>query len=94
MHPFDHFVSETLRAPLERLDQRLRALNLLGRWRKCRIAGRDLIRMNEALAVETKIASFLRFQRKAFKVLEAIEDAVERRDPFCASRKDDKLERG
>ncbi len=54
-----------------------RPLNLLRRRREGLVAGRDLLRVDQRLAVEAKIARPPAFLCKSFRVAEFVIDAVE-----------------
>src|SRR5689334_15015242 len=94
VHPFDHLIPEPLGAAVESRDERLGALYLGRTWGKRPMAGRNLVGVYEALAVEPEPPARFRFSEKALRILEIVEDSVEGGDTCRARGKDDQLQRG
>src|SRR5262245_32860954 len=77
-----------------RSDDPPRPFDLLRGWRKSRIGGAYLFRVDQGLAVEAKLASLPAGGRKAVIVRQVEVNAVEDSEPVRASRKDRNTERG
>src|SRR5438105_6532454 len=80
VHALDHLIAEALGAAVERLDERFGTLDLRRGRREGAVAGVDLARMDQALAVETEPAALLRLRHEAVRIFEAIEHAIKCRD--------------
>ena len=80
MHPLDHLILEPLGAAVEGLDQRAARARLRPRSARTRGGRRDLVGMDQALAVEAEPPSLRRLREKAVAIVEAVEHAVEHRD--------------
>ena len=94
VHPLDHLILEALRPSAERIDQPSSALDFLIARAECAIARIDLIRMNERLAIKTKLPAVLGFDRESVGILEEVEHAVKSRNACRPRCKDDRLKRG
>src|ERR1051326_7991191 len=81
MHPLDHLVAEALGTAVEGVDKRLCSFDLDRAWREGPVARSDLVWVNQALAVEAEPPPLLRLFEEAVGIVEAVEDAIERRDP-------------
>ena len=93
VHAFDHFVTETLSATSKRFNHRPRTFNFSGAGREGPMTWRDLVGMNQALAVETEAPSVLRFMQKGLGIVEAVEDSVKCGNSRSPSSKNDHLQR-
>src|SRR4051812_11008284 len=80
VHALDHLVVEALGAAVEGGDECPGARDLGGARREGPMTERDLVRMDQALAVETEAPPLLRLPQEAIGIVEAVEDAIERRD--------------
>src|SRR5947209_6651871 len=94
MHPLDHLVVEPLCAAVKCIDEAPCAVELGLPWGECLVTRRDLIRMDQAFAVEAEAAAVLRLTQEAFRVVEAVEHAVEHGNAGSACGKHDHLQRG
>src|SRR5690349_6381196 len=94
VHALDHLVAEALGATVEGFDERLCSFDLGRAWGKSLMARHDLVRVNQALAVESEPPSFLRLVDEAVGVVEAVKNAVEGRDPGGTCGQYDHLQRG
>src|SRR4051794_12305096 len=92
MHALDHLIAETLGAALECGDQRLRALDLRRVRTECLVARRNLIGMDQALAIKPKAAAVLGFLEEPVGIIEAVEHAVEHRNAGGPSGEYDHLQ--
>src|ERR1700687_4176264 len=83
MQPLPHLAVELDRAargvlrPLERRDDLAGMRDFLRRRREDRVAGFDLARMDQGLAVEAQIAALRAFQREAVEIAEVAIGTVE-----------------
>src|ERR1700738_2502281 len=73
--------------PLERRDDLAGMSDFLRRRREDRVAGFDLARMDQGLAVEAEIAALRAFQRKAVDIAEVAIGSVENFEAMSARRK-------
>src|SRR5262249_18500922 len=94
MHPLDHFILEPLRAPLKSVNQLASALEFQLRGCESAMARFDLVRVDQALAIESETPALLRFGKEAIRVVEAIEHTVERADAPRPAGQHDHLKRG
>ena len=69
---------------IERRDHLARLRDLVRRRRERRVAGLDLVRMDQRLAVEAEVARLRAFGREAFGIGEVVVDAVEDVDAVLA----------
>ena len=58
------------------------------------VARRDLVRVDQALAVEAEPPPLLGLREKAFRIVQAVEHPIEHRDARRARREHDQLQRG
>src|ERR1700681_275989 len=93
MQPLHHLAVELDRAargvlgPLERRDDLAGVRDFLRRRRENRVAGFDLARMDQGLAVEAEIAALRAFQREAVDIAEVAIGSVENFEAISARRK-------
>src|SRR4029450_9282866 len=69
---------------IERRDDLTRLFDLARRWRKRLIAGLDLARVNERLAVESELEALGTFRGKAIGISDVVVNAVENFDAINA----------
>ena len=74
VHALDHLVVEPLGAAVESLDELAGALELGVARGKGAVARRDLVRVDQALAIEPEAAPVLGLREEALGVVKAIED--------------------
>src|SRR5690242_5472067 len=94
VHSLDHLGSEPLGATVEGFHQSLRTLDLSRTRCKGPMARLNLVRVNQALAVEAEAAPVLRLPQKTLCIFEAIEHTIEGRNTARAGGKHNQLERG
>src|SRR4029079_18969513 len=80
VHPLNHFIAKALGAAVERRYERLGALDLGGARGERAVTGGDLVRVDEAFAVETQPTARCRFLRKSLGIVEAVEPTAEHHD--------------
>src|SRR5947209_317057 len=80
MHPLDHLIAEALGAALERGHEGFGALDFGSAWTECLVARRNLVGVDQALAVKPKAAAVLGFLEEPVGIIEAVEHAVEHRN--------------
>ena len=93
MHSLDHPILEPLRASAESLHEAARAFHFVLARPKSLVAGSDLVRMDQGLAVESKASTVHTLRDETVEIAQPVINSVERRNPMCPGRKDDHLER-
>src|SRR5580765_3304289 len=94
MHALDHLISEALGTTVKCGNKRFGAFDLCRTRRERLMTWRDLVGMNQALAVEAEAAAVLRFLQEAVGIVEVVEHAVESRDAGGPRGKHNHLQRG
>src|SRR4051794_8051324 len=79
VHPLDHLVFKPFGAAVEYVHEFTRSLHFGLARGEFLMARRNLVRVDQALAVETEAAALLRFRAKSLGIIEPVEHSVEHR---------------
>src|SRR5438046_1494009 len=93
VHALDHLIIEAFGSPLECRDQRLCSIDFRFTRREGAMAWFNLVRVNQALAVEAEPPSCRGFLRETLGIIEAIEHPIKRRNARGPRRQDNHLQR-
>src|ERR1700751_499068 len=77
VHPLDQLILKSLGTALESVHQLARTLELILRRPESAMAWLDLVRMDQALAVEAQTPALLRFGDESISVVQTVEYPIE-----------------